>query len=150
MTMTYGATFKAVEEGRRTGRRKITQYTRVNETLGLAISIARAGYRGGSGLCRSRVESGLPAHDGGQPDRRHDVLMWLGEQITGRRGLGNGISILIFAGIAAGHRFYRWSVGVGAHGGDEHPGDHLHRDRRGGLVTYFVVFVERWSAQGYW
>ena len=28
-------------------------------------------------------------------------LMWLGEQIT-ERGLGNGISILIFAGIAAG------------------------------------------------
>jgi preprotein translocase subunit SecY len=28
-------------------------------------------------------------------------LMWLGEQIT-ERGLGNGISILIFGGIAAG------------------------------------------------
>ena len=28
-------------------------------------------------------------------------LMWLGEQIT-ERGLGNGISIIIFAGIAAG------------------------------------------------
>ena len=28
-------------------------------------------------------------------------LMWLGEQIT-ERGLGNGISLIIFAGIAAG------------------------------------------------
>jgi len=28
-------------------------------------------------------------------------LMWLGEQVT-ERGLGNGISIIIFAGIAAG------------------------------------------------
>jgi preprotein translocase subunit SecY len=30
-------------------------------------------------------------------------LMWLGEQIT-ERGLGNGISIIIFGGIAAGCR----------------------------------------------
>jgi preprotein translocase subunit SecY len=38
-------------------------------------------------------------------------LMWLGEQIT-ERGLGNGISLLIFAGIAAGCRARsarRWS-----------------------------------------
>jgi preprotein translocase subunit SecY len=36
-------------------------------------------------------------------------LMWLGEQIT-ERGLGNGISIIIFAGIAAGlANCDRWS-----------------------------------------
>jgi preprotein translocase subunit SecY len=69
-------------------------------------------------------------------------LMWLGEQIT-ERGLGNGISILIFGGIAAGL--------PGAIGGL------LELVRTGamsvlvaifivvvvGLVTYFVVFVER-------
>jgi preprotein translocase subunit SecY len=69
-------------------------------------------------------------------------LMWLGEQIT-ERGLGNGISILIFAGIAAGL--------PNAIGGL------LELVRTGAmnilvslfiialviLVTYFVVFVER-------
>jgi preprotein translocase subunit SecY len=69
-------------------------------------------------------------------------LMWLGEQIT-ERGLGNGISILIFAGIAAGL--------PSAIGGL------LELVRTGAmsiiiaiiivalvvLVTYFVVFVER-------
>lgn len=69
-------------------------------------------------------------------------LMWLGEQIT-ERGLGNGISILIFAGIAAG---LPSSIG-----------GLLELVRTGamsilaaifivlvvGLVTYFVVFVER-------
>jgi preprotein translocase subunit SecY len=69
-------------------------------------------------------------------------LMWLGEQIT-ERGLGNGISILIFSGIAAGL--------PGSVGG-------LFELVRTGamsiiaalfiiaivvLVTYFVVFVER-------
>jgi preprotein translocase subunit SecY len=67
-------------------------------------------------------------------------LMWLGEQIT-ERGLGNGISILIFGGIAAGL--------PGAIGGL------LELVRTGAmsiivallivalvaLVTYFVVFV---------
>jgi len=69
-------------------------------------------------------------------------LMWLGEQIT-ERGLGNGISILIFAGIAAGL--------------PNAVGGLLELVRTGamsilvslfivvliGLVTYFVVFVER-------
>lgn len=69
-------------------------------------------------------------------------LMWLGEQIT-ERGLGNGISILIFAGIAAG---LPSSIG-----------GLLELVRTGAMsilvaifivlvvaaVTYFVVFVER-------
>ena len=35
------------------------------------------------------------------PDRRHRLLMWMGELIT-EKGIGNGISLLIFAGIVAG------------------------------------------------
>ena len=42
--------------------------------------------------------------DRGQSDGGTMFLMWLGEQIT-ERGLGNGISILIFAGIVG--RFAR-------------------------------------------
>jgi len=84
------------------GRRKITQYTRYG-TLGLAlfqslgIALALEGSPGlvlapGFGFRMTAVVS-LTAGT--------MFLMWLGEQIT-ERGLGNGISILIFAGIAAG------------------------------------------------
>ena len=52
-------------------------------------------------------------------------LMWLGEQIT-ERGLGNGISILIFAGIAAG-----LPSALGQFGSLVEPG--LDDDRRGAL-----------------
>ena len=84
------------------GRRKITQYTRYG-TLVLAtfqatgISIAL------------ESQSGLVL-DPGMAFRFTAVvtlvtgtifLMWLGEQIT-ERGIGNGISLIIFAGIAAG------------------------------------------------
>jgi len=68
--------------------------------------------------------------------------MWLGEQIT-ERGLGNGISILIFAGIAAG---LPGSIGgllelvrTGAMG----PLVSIFIIAVVILVTYFVVFVER-------
>ena len=84
------------------GRRKITQYTRYG-TLGLAlfqslgIALALEGSAGlvinpGFGFRMTTVVS-LTAGT--------MFLMWLGEQIT-ERGLGNGISILIFGGIAAG------------------------------------------------
>jgi preprotein translocase subunit SecY len=84
------------------GRRKITQYTRYG-TLGLAVfqslGIALA-LEGSQGLVISpgfgfRLTAVVSLVAGTM------FLMWLGEQIT-ERGLGNGISILIFAGIAAG------------------------------------------------
>jgi len=84
------------------GRRKITQYTRYG-TLVLAsfqafgISVAL------------QAQPGLVPNPGGMFQMTSVVtlvtgtmfLMWLGEQIT-ERGLGNGISLIIFAGIAAG------------------------------------------------
>ncbi len=84
------------------GRRKITQYTRY-ATLGLAffqalgISIALEAQ---SGLVLEpgllfRLVTAITLVTGTM------FLMWLGEQIT-ERGLGNGISLIIFAGIAAG------------------------------------------------
>jgi preprotein translocase subunit SecY len=84
------------------GRRKITQYTRYG-TLGLALfqalSIAFA-LESSAGLVLSpgmgfRLTAVVSLVAGTM------FLMWLGEQIT-ERGLGNGISILIFSGIAAG------------------------------------------------
>jgi len=95
-------TLEALKKEGEAGRRKITQYTRYG-TLGLAlfqslgIALALEGSAGlvidpGFGFRMTTVVS-LTAGT--------MFLMWLGEQIT-ERGLGNGISILIFGGIAAG------------------------------------------------
>ncbi|MEO6973376.1 MAG: preprotein translocase subunit SecY [Rhodoferax sp.] len=142
--MTYVVpTFEQMKKEGESGQRKITQYTRYG-TLGLGlfqslgISVALESSPGlvmapGMGFRLTAVVS-LTAGT--------MFLMWLGEQIT-ERGLGNGISLLIFAGIAAGL--------PGAIGGL------LELVRTGamsilialfivalvGLVTYFVVFVER-------
>jgi preprotein translocase subunit SecY len=134
---------EALKKEGEAGRRKITQYTRYG-TLGLAIfqsmGIALA-LESSAGLVNDpgilfRVTAMVSLTAGTM------FLMWLGEQIT-ERGLGNGISIIIFAGIAAGL--------PSAIGGL------LELVRTGamsiiiallivvlvGLVTYFVVFVER-------
>ena len=42
-------------------------------------------------------------------DRRHRVIMWLGELITDR-GIGNGMSILMFISIAAGFPAALWAI----------------------------------------
>ena len=101
--MTYVVpTLESLKKEGESGRRKITQFTRYG-TLGLAlfqslgIALALEGSAGlvlhpGFGFRMTTVVS-LTAGT--------MFLMWLGEQIT-ERGLGNGISILIFGGIAAG------------------------------------------------
>ncbi len=84
------------------GRRKITQYTRYG-TLALALFQAF----GISVALQS--QPGLVPNPGAMFQMTSVItlvtgtmfLMWLGEQIT-ERGLGNGISLIIFAGIAAG------------------------------------------------
>ncbi|GIX24064.1 MAG: protein translocase subunit SecY [Caldimonas sp.] len=101
--MTYVVpTLEQLKKEGEAGRRKITQYTRYG-TLGLAIfqsvSIAIA-LESSPGLVLNpgfgfRVTAMISLTAGTM------FLMWLGEQIT-ERGLGNGISILIFAGIVAG------------------------------------------------
>ena len=93
---------EAIKKEGEAGRRKITQYTRYG-TLALAmvqavgISVAlesQAGLVIDPGMV-FRVTTMISLVTGTM------FLMWLGEQIT-ERGLGNGISILIFSGIAAG------------------------------------------------
>ncbi|KNZ31135.1 MAG: preprotein translocase subunit SecY [Methylibium sp. NZG] len=101
--MTYVVpTLEALKKEGESGRRKITQYTRYG-TLGLAlfqsVGIAIA-LEGSPGLV---IEPGFAFRLTAVVSLVAGTmfLMWLGEQIT-ERGLGNGISILIFAGIAAG------------------------------------------------
>jgi preprotein translocase subunit SecY len=95
-------TLEALKKEGESGRRKITQYTRYF-TAGLAlfqsvgIAIALESQRGlvlDPGLT-FRIVTMITLTTGTM------FLMWLGEQIT-ERGIGNGISIIIFAGIAAG------------------------------------------------
>ena len=135
--------FEQLKKEGEAGRRKITQYTRYG-TLGLAmfqsLGIAIA-LESSAGLVISpgfgfRLTSVVTLTAGTM------FLMWLGEQIT-ERGLGNGISILIFGGIASGL--------PNAIGGL------LELVRTGAMsiivalivvaliggVTFFVVFVER-------
>ena len=142
--MTYVVpTFEQMKKEGEAGRRRITQYTRYG-TLALAlfqsfgIAVALEAQQGlvispGWGFRMTAVVS-LTAGT--------MFLMWLGEQIT-ERGLGNGISILIFAGIAAGL--------------PNAVGGMLELVNTGAMsiivaifivllvaaVTYFVVFVER-------
>ena len=142
--MTYVIpTFEQLKKEGEAGRRKITQYTRYG-TLALAIfqamgiALALEGQAGlvidpGMGFRLTAVVSLVAGTM---------FLMWLGEQIT-ERGLGNGISILIFAGIVAG--LPNALTGML---------DLVRTDSMSVLsalfilvlvvaVTYFVVFVER-------
>jgi len=134
--------FESLKKEGEAGRRKITQYTRYGtvalalfQSFGIAFAMESQGavINPGFGFRLTAVVS-LTAGT--------MFLMWLGEQIT-ERGLGNGISIIIFAGIASGM--------PNAIGGM------LSLVNEGGmsyivalfiiaivcLVTYFVVFVER-------
>lgn len=95
-------TLEALKKEGESGRRKITQYTRYGTLVlatfqGIGISIAlesQAGLVLDPGFL-FRITAVVSLVAGTM------FLMWLGEQIT-ERGLGNGISIIIFAGIAAG------------------------------------------------
>jgi preprotein translocase subunit SecY len=142
--MTYVVpSLEALKKEGEAGRRKITQFTRYGtlalalfQSMGIALALESS-----PGLV---IDPGLTFRFTAMITLTSGTLflMWLGEQIT-ERGLGNGISILIFAGIAAGL--------PSAIGGL------LELVRTGamsiivsliivtlvGLVTYFVVFVER-------
>lgn len=84
-----------------TGRRKIAQYTRYG-TLALATlqALGMARFLASSG---AEIEPGFAFYFVATLSLVTGTmfLMWLGEQIT-ERGIGNGISLIIFAGIVAG------------------------------------------------
>jgi len=142
--MTYVLpTFEQLKKEGESGRRKITQYTRYG-ALGLALfqsfSIAVA-LESSAGLVITpgfgfRLTAMVSLTAGSM------FLMWLGEQIT-ERGLGNGISILIFAGIAAGLPNAIGGLASLVTTGAMNPVIALFIIAVVVLVTYFVVFVER-------
>ena len=125
------------------GRRKITQYTRYGtvglalfQAFGIAIALeSQAGLVLDSGMM-FRLTTVMTLVTGTM------FLMWLGEQIT-ERGLGNGISIIIFAGIAAGLPSALAGLFELVRTGAMHPVTALVICALVIIVTGFVVFVER-------
>ena len=86
------------------GRRKITQYSRIGAVLLAVVQGGRAALQGRfrrRALRSCTPRHGLRAHRGGRTTAGTMFLMWVGEQVT-ERGIGNGVSLIIFAGIVAG------------------------------------------------
>ena len=100
ITYLYGPLFGTIEKEGEQGRKKINQYTRYGtvalatlQAYGLAVSLESGDLVTDPGLffrlsCLITLVGGTM------------FLMWLGEQITAR-GVGNGISLIIFVGIIA-------------------------------------------------
>ena len=92
---------KLTKEGGEQGRQKINRYTKIVtiilalvEGIGIYLSYRGAGiFVDDSFLTGALVVIGLVTGT--------SILMWLGEQITAK-GIGNGISLLIFIGIISG------------------------------------------------
>ncbi len=135
--------FEALKKEGEAGKRKLTQYTRYG-TLGLAlfqsfsIAVALESQAGlvinpGWGFRMTAVTSLVAGTM---------FLMWLGEQIT-ERGLGNGISILIFGGIVAGLPSAIGGMGELVRTGSMAIPAALFIIVLVALVTWAVVFVER-------
>lgn len=129
------------------GRRKITQYTRLGTVVlatfqAIGVSIA----------LQAQNINGMPVVVNPGPIFMLTAvvtlvsgtifLMWLGEQIT-ERGIGNGISLIIFAGIVAGLPSALGGTLEQVHTGALHALTVVVLLLLVAAVTAFVVFVER-------
>lgn len=136
---------KAIQKEGESGRRRITQWSRIGaiplaifQAAGIAMALQSAqgmnvAYNPGVGFVLTAVVS-LTAGT--------MFLMWLGEQIT-ERGIGNGVSLIIFAGIVAGLPSAVVRTFDSIRNGDITP---IQAIMIAVIVlgfTYFVVFVER-------
>ncbi len=138
---------KAIQKEGESGRRKITQWSRLGaiplaifQSAGIAVALQSSGasngfpvvYAPGPGF----VLTAVVALTAGTM-----FLMWVGEQVT-ERGVGNGVSLIIFAGIVAGLPGAVLGTLEQARNGDISA---LAVMSIGALVlgfTWFVVFVE--------
>jgi preprotein translocase subunit SecY len=135
-------TLQALRKEGEAGRRKLTQYTRMG-TVGLAIFQA-------AGAAVAFQNQGVVINPGVQfvflatltLTAGTMFLMWLGEQIT-ERGIGNGISMIILAGIVAGLPSAIGGTLELVRNGEINPALALILVMMVAAVTVFVVFVER-------
>ena len=138
---------KAIQKEGESGRRKITQWSRMGaiplavfQSAGIAIALQNSGasngipvvYAPGMGF----VLTAVVALTAGTM-----FLMWVGEQIT-ERGVGNGVSLIIFAGIVAGLPGAVLGTLEQARNGDISALAVIAIAAVVLLATYFVVFVE--------
>jgi preprotein translocase subunit SecY len=139
---------KAIQKEGESGRRRITQWSRIGaiplamfQAAGIATALQASGanngipvvYSPGMGFVLTAVVS-LTAGT--------MFLMWLGEQVT-ERGIGNGVSLIIFAGIVAGLPGAVLNTLDQASKGDMSPLTVIAIIAIVLAFTYFVVFVER-------
>lgn len=139
---------KAIQKEGESGRRRITQWSRIGaiplavfQAAGIATALQASGanngipvvYSPGMGFVLTAVVS-LTAGT--------MFLMWLGEQVT-ERGIGNGVSLIIFAGIVAGLPGAVLTTLEQVRNGDMNPIVVLLIAVIVLLFTFFVVFVER-------
>ncbi len=133
---------EALKKEGEAGRRKITQYTRygtvvlaIFQGIGIAVGVESQGLVPEPGIM-FRFVTVTTLLTGTM------FLMWLGEQIT-ERGLGNGISIIIFSGIAAGLPSSIGGLLAWGRTGAMHPLSAIFITVLVAAVTAAVVFVER-------
>ena len=141
VTMMYPSLQQLRKEGE-AGRRKITQYTRYGT---LIVAIIQ-----GTALTGTLVGQGLAFNPGVAFYSIAMItlvtgalfLMWLGEQIS-ERGVGNGISLLIFSGIVSGFPAAIGQAFEAARQGDINIIALLAVGIFAVIIVGFVVFIER-------
>ena len=136
--------FEALHKEGQSGETKLTQYTRYL-TVGLAVLqsvtilvTARNGMLFG-GMCPGVIPNGndLPfmviIMTGGT-----GLIMWMAELVTDK-GIGQGMSVLIFMSICAGFLPKLWGIGWGSNGSD---GDWVKFGIVTGVLLVILVFVD--------
>ncbi|MGO1542497.1 MAG: preprotein translocase subunit SecY [Luteimonas sp.] len=139
---------KAIQKEGESGRRKITQWSRLGsiplaifQSAGIAFALQNSGAGAGLNVVYAPgmgfILTAIVALTAGTI-----FLMWLGEQVT-ERGIGNGVSLIIFAGIVAGLPSAIFTTLEQARNGDMSPIAVIMIAAIVAAFTFFVVFVER-------
>ncbi|MGH8026881.1 MAG: preprotein translocase subunit SecY [Pseudoxanthomonas sp.] len=139
---------KAMQKEGESGRRKITQYSRMGAVLlavvqggSIAVALQNQVAPGGMPVVYSPgmgfVLTAVVALTAGTI-----FLMWVGEQVT-ERGVGNGVSLIIFAGIVAGLPVAVINTIEGFRNGTISAIALILIALTVAAFTYFVVFMER-------
>ena len=138
---------KAIQKEGESGRRKITQWSRIGaiplavfQAAGIATALQHSGAQNGIPVVYAPgmgfVLTAVVALTAGTM-----FLMWLGEQVT-ERGIGNGVSMIIFAGIVAGLPSAALNTLEQARNGDMSPLAVITILAIVLVFTWFVVFME--------
>ena len=138
---------KAIQKEGESGRRKITQWSRIGaiplavfQSAGIATALQHSGAQNGIPVVYAPgmgfILTAVVALTAGTM-----FLMWLGEQVT-ERGIGNGVSMIIFAGIVAGLPGATLSTLEQARNGDMSPLSVITILAIVLVFTFFVVFME--------